>query len=401
MINKDKIKFEVNKKYATISVYVIITAAIIFALARAAFEAENIVRTLALGLHYIFKLLTPVFVGCIIAYVINPMVGFIERMLKKIKLLKFKNKKKYRVIAVLSSVIIITIGIFLLVGTFIFSITKQFSNINVDKIISVITGYINSFSDSLKDIEKGLNTLNIESKGIEQYITQFSNALANWLKNFANNIVANTMNISGYISNFVLGLIISIYLLIDKDDFIGYGKKFLKAMFSDKTEKKIKGYIKDLNYIFSGYIRGTMLDALFMCVALSLTLSIVGIKFGVLIGILAGLCNLIPYFGPIVAFSGTIIFGMLNGQYSQVIIAIIILIILQQIDGNIIGPKLVGSSVSLKPIFILIALIIGASIGGVIGMVLAVPVAATIKLFLKRAIEGRLKKKELLKDEKN
>lgn len=82
-----------------------------------------------------------------------------------------------------------------------------------------------------------------------------------------------------------------------------------------------------------------------------------------LIGILAGMCNLIPYFGPIVAFAGTIVFGVLNGQYTQVGIAIIVLIIVQQIDGNIVGPKLVGNSVSLKPIFILISVIIGAQIG--------------------------------------
>lgn len=397
----EKIKFKVNKKYAVISAYVIITALIIFILARATFEIENILKALKGVFQYLGKILIPVFIGVIIAYITNPMVVFIEKMLKKIKSFKPKNEKKYRTIAVFSCVVLIILVIFLLIGTFIFSITKQISNINIDRIIDIVTSYINSFSDSLKNIEAMFSKFNIESKAVEQYAAKFSTTLANGLKNFANDFVANTMNISGYISNFIFGLIIGIYLLLDKDDLLEYVNKVSKAIFSEGTEKKIKSYLKELDHIFSGYIRGTMLDALFMCVILSLSLSIIGIRFGVLIGILAGLCNLIPYFGPIVAFTGTIIFGVLNAQYSQVIIAIIVLIIVQQIDGNIIAPKLLGSSVSLKPVFILISLIIGADIGGVLGMVLAVPVAAVIKLFFKRYIDGRLKKKGLIADQSN
>jgi predicted PurR-regulated permease PerM len=391
----EKIKLKLNKKYATVSGYVIVTVVIIFILARATFEIEGIIDVVAAALKYTGKILTPVSIGIIIAYITNPLVAFIEKMARKIKFIKLKNEKKYRTIAIFTSFILIILIIFLLIGTFIFSITEQFSNINLDKVINIVTSYINSFSDSLKNIEVKLESLNIESKALEQYVSQFSAMLVNWLKNFANNLATNTMNISGYISNFVFGLIIAIYLLLDKDEFIRYGNKFSKAMFSEKTDKKIKGYMHDFDQIFSGYMRGTLLDVLCMCVILSVSLSIVGIKFGVLIGILAGLCNLIPYFGPFVAYGGTIIFGVLNAQYSQVITAIIVLFIVQQIDGNIIGPKLMGTSISLKPVLILISIIIGASIAGVLGMVLAVPVAALIKLFLKRSIEERIKKKEV------
>lgn len=392
----DKIKSKLNKKYAAISAYVIVTAVIIFILARTTFQIESIFKAAAGALQYAGKLVVPVFIGFIMAYITNPMVNFIEKMLRKIRFLKLKNDKKYRTMAVFSCILLIILVISLLLGAFIFSITKQIYNIQVDKIINIVTNYINNFSDSINSIEQKFNSLNIQSRAIEQYADQFSGTLTEWLKSFADNLVANTMNISGYISNTVLGLIIAIYMLLDKDDFIEYGNKFSKAMFSEKTDRKIKSFLMDVDHIFSGYIRGTVLDSLFMCIILSLCLSVIGIKFGVLIGILAGMCNLIPYFGPIVAFAGTIVFGVLNGQYTQVGIAIIVLIIVQQIDGNIVGPKLVGNSVSLKPIFILISVIIGAQIGGALGMVLAVPVAAIIKLFLKRNIEERLKEKELV-----
>lgn len=397
----DKIKSRLNGKYATISFYVIITALIIFILAHAIFQIENIFGAAAGALQYACKLLIPVFIGFIFAYIVNPMVTAIENLLRKLKFIKFKNEKNYRKLAVFFCILLIISLISLLIGLFIFSITNQLSSIKMDKVVSTITSYINNFSDSLNGIQSKLNAMNIESKALEQYSSKFSTAFTDWLKSFANNLVANTMNISGYISNAVLGLIIAIYVLLDKDEFNRYGNRFSKAMFSEETDRKIKGFIHDIDHIFSGYIRGTVLDSLIMCVVFSSTLSIIGIKFGALIGIFAGLCKLVPYFGAIVAFAGTIIFGLLNEQYTQVFIAIIVLAVIQQIDEGILGPKLVGSSVSLKPVFILISIIIGGEICGTLGMVLAVPIAAVIKLFLKRGIEGRLKKKEMLAEHQN
>lgn len=175
--------------------------------------------------------------------------------------------------------------------------------LHIDKTISIVSSYINSFPDSLKNIEVKLSEMNIQSKVLDQYAANFSDTLTNWLTNFANNLASSTVNISGYIYN--------------------------------------------------------------------------------------------SLFGPIAALARTIIFGVLNAQYSQVLIAIIVLIVIQQIDVNIIAPKLLGKSVSLKPVFILISLLIGADVGGILGMVLAVPVAALIKLFLIRSVELRLKKKEV------
>lgn len=389
----DKIKSHVNKKYAIVSLYVIATVSIIFIIACVIFQIENIFKSVASALNYIGKMLTPIFVGFIIAYITNPMVEFIEKMFRKIKIFKPKNEKKYRTIAVFTCIILIILAIFLLLNIFIFSITRQISNMKTDKIVYIIKNYIDDFSNSLKGIESRLNDFNIQSKIIDQYAERFSTALTNTLTSFANNLLSNTMNISTYIYNIFFGLIIGIYLLLDKDEFIEHGNKFLKAMFSEKAEKKIKSYLSDINYVCSGYVRGTLLDALIMGATLSVALSVIGIKFGILIGILAGICKLIPYFGSIVAFSGTIIFGLINAQYTKVIIAVIVLIIIDQIDGNVIQPKLIGRNISLKPILILISLIIGEYIGGVLGMVIAVPVMALIKLFLKRGLEERLRKK--------
>lgn len=389
-----KLKSYLDKKYTLISAYVILTAVIIFIIAYIIIRIDSIFSTLISFLKLFVKLLSPLFLGIAIAYVIDPLVVLFERGLRKI--IKFKSEKSYRSLAVLLCFIVITAGIFILIATFVYSITKQISNVKVDDFVGLVTSQINSFSDSIKSVQDKLLKLNIESKILEQYASKLSSMLASFLKSFASNFALNTLNISSYATNFLIGLIISIYLLLDKNDFIRYVKKIIKAIFSEGMQIKIKEYWRDFHNIFSGYIRGTILDAVFMSIILSVTLSVIGIKFGVLIGIMAGLCNLIPYFGPIVAFAGTIFFGLINGQYSQVLMAVIALVIIQQIDGNVIGPKLIGNNVALKPVIILISVLIGAEVGGILGMVLAVPAAGLMKLFIKRYVNNKLLKKDEL-----
>lgn len=393
----EKLKSQFNRKYNAISMYVILTAMIIFILAYIVTRLDVVFNGIHGVLSYIGNLLTPVFIGIVIAYILDPLVGLFEKMYRKIKFIKIKNEKKYRSLAVFSCILIVLLLVISLLAAFVFSITKQISNMKIDEVIKVITNYINSFSDSLKGIDDKLASFNIGSSGLKQYITQISTALITGLSYFANYLTTNALNISGHISNFVIGLIIAIYLLLDKKDFLRYVDRLSKAFFSNRVVDKLKGYWHDFDNIFSGYMRGTILDALFMSVVLSISLSVIGIKFGALIGVMAGLCNLIPYFGPIVAFAGTILFGLLNAQYIRIIIAIVVLLIIQQVDGTIVGPKLLGNSVSLKPVIILVAVIIGSKIGGVVGMVLAVPVTATIKLFLKRYIDRKITKNELEK----
>lgn len=388
----EKLRLQFNKKYTTISLYIIFTVMIIFLLAYTATRIEDILRYISGTLSYISHLLTPVIVGIVMAYVLDPLVDMFEKLYKKVRILKFKNEKKYRSLSVFSCILLILVLLFLLMGIFIFSITKQISSIRIDEFVTIVTNYINSFSDSLKGIENKLAYYHIESGALQQYITQFPAMVLEKISSFVNGLTKDALNITSSLSNLVFGLIVAIYLLLEKAVFLGYIDMISRALFSEKMRSRFKSYWLDFDNIFSGYIRGQLLDALFMSVILSISLSVIGIKFGTLIGIMAGLCNLIPYFGPIVAFAGTIFFGVLNAQFSKVLIAIVVLIIIQQIDGNVIGPRLMSSGVALKPVFVLIAIIIGSQVGGVYGMVLAVPVAALIKLFVKRYVEERLKK---------
>ncbi|MDP4178425.1 MAG: AI-2E family transporter [Bacillota bacterium] len=395
-----KIKENINKKYTTIAVYIIGTAVIILIMALAIINLHDIYKCVLGIFHYILKILMPIIIGISIAYIIDPLVGWIEDKYRKIRFLKFKKPKKYRMFAVATAIIVIIFTIVFLITLFIFSITKQISDINFDDGVKIVKNYVDSFSYSLNGVEDKLSSLNIESSKISEYISKTASSLGSSIQDFVNNFITSTVSISGTVVNFIIGIIISIYILIDKDYFIMQRKRIVKAFVKENTAIKIGDLWRDFDTIFSGFVRGQLLDVLFMGVSTSIVLSIIGIKYSVLIGSLAGVCHMIPYFGPVMAYIGTISFGLLNGQPKQVVIAIISLIVVQQIDANIVAPKLLGNSVSLKPVFILIAVLLGGSIGGILGMVLAVPCAAFLKLLFSRFIENKIAKKESVeKDE--
>jgi predicted PurR-regulated permease PerM len=185
--------------------------------------------------------------------------------------------------------------------------------------------------------------------------------------------------------------------MIDGRMFTSYIKKVSKALFTENANKKMTRTVHDLDEVFSGYIRGQLTDALVMMFLISITLSIVGVKFAIVIGIFAGIGNLIPYFGPIVAYISTTLVCLLNGDIKTWVISLIALFLIQAVDGNIIGPKLLSNSIQIHPLIIIVSLIFGSAVGGLLGMLLAVPVGAYLKLVFVRFVEHRLQHKSEVK----
>ena len=225
--------------------------------------------------------------------------------------------------------------------------------------------------------------------------------IINSLNDVGQSIVNSISNISGYFTTIVFSFIIGFYFIIDGKKFKSFLKRTSYALLSEKTNNKISVILNDLDYAFSGYIRGQLADAFVMMILISLVLSITGVKFSLVIGIFAGIGNLIPYFGPIIAYISTTIVCLMNGEMNKLVISIIILIIIQFIDGNFIGPKLLSRSIQIHPLIIIISLIFGSAIGGFLGMLLAVPVGAYIKLVFVKFIDNRIEKKTIGEKDKS
>jgi predicted PurR-regulated permease PerM len=241
---------------------------------------------------------------------------------------------------------------------------------------------------------KRLDQLDIRSQELEQYVKDATTYITDYIRTFIKGTVTSVSNISGHITTFIFSFIIGLYFMIDGRMFLSYIRKVSKALFPDPLNNRLKRMMGDLDRVFSGYIRGQLIDAFVMMFLISIVLSITGVKFAIVIGILAGIGNLIPYFGPIVAYISTSLVCLINQDMRTWLISMILLFLIQAIDGNLIGPKLLSSSIKIHPLIIIVSIIFGSALGGFLGMLLAVPVGAYLKLVFARFIDHRLQKKE-------
>ena len=391
-----------NKKYMQISLYVIITAVIIYILSLIATYSHIIFWVVMDKISWFIKVIKPITFGFAFAYLMDPIVSFFERKYKKVKLPKFLRKLKApRTWAAVASIVLIVLAASALVSLLVFSVTDQLRFANFDDIVRLGEEYVNSFDAFYKSLLKKLSELDIQSDEIEQYVKNATNHILNIITRFASSAIESITNISGYMTTIIFSFIIGFYFMIDGRMFMAYIKKVNMALLSEKRSKKNLDMIHDLDRVFSGYIRGQLADAFLMVIIISIVLSITGVKFAIVIGIFSGICNLIPYFGPIVAYISTTFVCLISGDIRTWLISMIALIIIQSIDGNFIGPKLLSRSIKIHPLIIIISLIFGSAVGGFMGMLLAVPIGAYIKLVFMRFIERRLKHKEKLQKENN
>jgi predicted PurR-regulated permease PerM len=391
-------KDKFNKKYMQISLYVILTTVIIAILVLIVFNAPVIFYKIMDIVNWIVSVIKPIIIGFIFAYLMDPVVSFFEKkliQLKKFKLFrKFKAPRTWAAVISTALLIIVVVG---LISLLVFSVTNQLRLANFDDIIQLFKNFADSMTGFFNSIQDKLKELDVESGQFEQYITDATTQLINLLKNFANSIVDSITNFSGYLTTFIFSLIIGFYFLIDGRMFTTYVKKVFRALFSDNANKRISGIVHDMDAVFSGYIRGQLTDAFVMMILISLVLSVTGVKFALVIGIFAGIGNLIPYFGPIVAYISTTVVCLINGDIKILIVSLIALFIIQAIDGNFIGPKLLSRSIKIHPLIIIVSLIFGSALGGFLGMLLAVPVGAYCKLIFVRFIERRIEHREVQK----
>lgn len=387
-----------NKKYTLIAIYVIITSVIIYSIIKIIQNAPNILVIIMDNLKWLAEVATPILYAFIIAYLLDPVINFFEKQLLKIKIGKDKRQlKSCRTLSVFITIIILFAILIGIISLLVFSITNQLRLANFDDILIIAKSFIASINEFYYSLINKLNELNIQSDILTNYVKYVGSNFTSILDNYGNSFMTSITNITSGLTTFLFSFIIGIYFMIDGALIKEFINKVSNALFNDKWNNQIRIFLNDADKVFSGYIRGQLSDALVMVFLISITLSIIGVKFAIIIGILAGIGNLIPYVGPVVAYICTGIVCLVNGQFHQLIIAIIALVVVQAIDGNIIAPKLLSHSIQIHPVLVIISLIFGSAIGGLVGMLLAVPVGALIKLLFVRFIDMRLEKKELKK----
>ena len=380
-------KIHFDKKLLKYSVYVTLTAIAIYLALTIMSNIGTIFTTTFNIIGTTLKLIKPLIIAIVIAYLLYPLTKIIENFLRTNTLYKIKTQSARRVIAIVSSYLLI-IGIVLaLIWGIYFMIGGQLSkNTTLTNIMSDISSYLNTNSFSTSSIEDTLKNLNIPFiDNLQPYIIQIVDTVQKYIMTNLGNMTSNIMSIGSSIASFFIAIIISIYILKDSEYFISLWKKLYYLIFrSSHTGKKLSETFSLVNDVFSKFIRGQLLEAFCVGILSAIALSIVGIDYAVVIGLIAGICNMIPYVGPLVGTILAAIMGLLSGRPIKVIYAIIAMLVVQQVDNNLLAPKIVGNSVGLHAVFTMMAILVGGNIGGLLGMLLAVPIAASIRVLFNK-----------------
>ena len=382
-----QLKIHFDKNLLKYSLYVTLTAIAIYLALTIMSNIGAIFTTTFNIIGAGLKLIKPLLIAIFIAYLLYPLTKAIENFLRTNTLYKIKNQSVRRLIAIVSSYLLI-IGIILgLIWGIYFMIGGQLSkNTTLTNIMSDISSYLNTNSFSTSSIEDTLKNLNIPFiDNLEPYIIQIVTALQKYIMINLGAMTSNIMSIGSSIASFFIAIIISIYILKDSEYFIDLWKKLYYLIFRESNiGKKFSEIFRLINEVFSKFIRGQLLEAFCVGVLSSIALSIVGIDYAIVIGLISGICNMIPYVGPLVGTILAAVMGLLSGRPIKVIYAIISMLVVQQIDNNFLAPKIVGQSVGLHAVFTMMAILIGGNIGGLIGMLIAVPIAASIRVIFNK-----------------
>lgn len=384
---KDVLK---NQKYMKYSIFIAFTMTLIYIIYFIISNFSIILQTTLGYLSSILNGLSPLFIGLFLAYLLHPLVTFIDRkFIRKIsdKLIPSsrdsnsldKFESRFRLASIMITYLFITSALLIVLYTFSFLIVGKFMITGIGNLYQTVVNYLLNYEVTLTS---WVNTLEID--GLSETLNNIADYILTWLSYHlkTSSVLELAGSIGSSIVNILLGMVVSIYLLKDYKYFQNIWNKLLTLIVPEKFEIKLHETLRDIDGVASMFIRGALLDALIVAILSSIGLSILGLEFAVFIGCFAGLANIIPYFGPVLGMIPAFIVGAFTGGLSQGIIAVVVLLVIQQVDANIIYPKVVGSSTGLHPLFVLLSVTFAGSFWGIIGMILAVPVAAIIQVFI-------------------
>lgn len=384
-----------DKKYIQIGTIVLTIMLINLVLAFLFFNWENVT-----GIVSMFNsAMAPVYSGMVIAYLLNPGMKVLEKHIFMPLMGRVTKKRKVqRSIARGSSIVFsLLIGIALIIGLFMLVIPELVNSISqlVNQLPSYYRSFQTGFAQAAKDHPDAVSYVtDLTNQAYEHMMTWLKTDLLPSSSKLIFSVSDSIMNIFGVLFNFFIGIIISIYLMANKELFGAQAKRITYTIFKKKWADSILSLMTEANQVFGKFISGKILDSLIVGILTFFVMSIFGMPYVVLISVLICVTNIIPFFGQ---YIGSIPSALLVFLVSPVkgVIFLILIIVIMQLDGNIIGPKILGESIGLGSFWVLFSILIFGSLFGLAGMIVAVPVFALIFRMIKRWSASRLKGKQL------
>ena len=389
--------FRWDKKYLYwgVTAFCVIAAAILF------YMALNYLPLLKKGLASLLHILSPFVWGLVICYLLTPFMRLVEKKLfKPLSKKLYKNSKRSdgsrfaRGMSVLLSELFLLAILTALVCLIIPQLYSSLQNMvaNSPMYIETASRWITQLLEDFPEIEHY----------VSQTLGQVNDSLMRWIQNTVlpelGNLISNVTSGVYYaimgIYNLVIGIIVSVYVLSNLEQFGASAKRILYSAFSVEMAKKILEGLEFTDRTFMGFINGKLLDSAIIGLICYIVCSILRMPYALLVSVIVGVTNIIPFFGPFIgAVPSSIIILLVNPVKCLIFIAFIIL--LQQLDGNIIGPKILGSSVGINGFWVMFSIILGAGLFGFWGMLLGVPVFVIIYAAITGSVTRKLKRSDL------
>lgn len=350
---------------------------------------------LFIGIRYFIGFISPVIIGLIMAYILDPLVKIFERNLTRI----IKKTNIIRLVSVWITIILVLLTIVVFMVALVPQVVKSLGTFfaNFDAYANSLQNFVNAISyDAAK------NSMDISS--ITKLLDNAIENMANYIQDNLGNIVNTSINAGMSVINTVISFILAIYMLCDKERLQAGWRRFLQGVLSDKSYSEVSVFWNRCNQILIRYIAGDVFDGLIVGVVNYIFMSIAGMDYAALISVIVGLTNLAPTFGPLVgAVLGAFFLVFVNPWYA--LWFLIFTVILQTLDGYIIKPKLFGNSLGVSSLWILISIIVLGRMFGIAGILLAIPFAAISDIIYKEIflhnLESRKEEKKAALAEAN
>ena len=346
----------------------------------------------------ILSILAPIISGAAIAYLINPVVDFCERHINTLfSFCRIPTKLRHG----LSKAISITLSL----GLLIYGIALLFSMVlpelyssimklvgDFQKYITIISTFINEHLQNNPQLLNYAKTaLDTATKMLDNWI---NNELLIKMQNIMSGLTVGILGIAKLATNIVVALIVSVYLLVSKERFRGQLKKLLYVIFKPEKANAALSIFRQVNKIFGGFISGKLIDSLIIGILCFIGVTVLAMPYPLLISVIVGVTNVLPFFGPYIGAIPSA-FLILLIDPPKCLVFVIFILILQQLDGNVIGPAILGDSTGLSPFWVVTSILVGGGLFGFFGMLLGVPTFAVIYFLIKTFSEYHLKKRHL------
>lgn len=394
-------RYRWDKKYLYwgVTAFLVIAAAILF------FLFVSNISALRSGVSRAISILSPFVWGLVIAYLLYPLSRIYQKSLfTPLANAVYKNSDKAGTrVPKLSrglAVFLAEISLLVIIIAVIWMIVPQLY-LSIETIVANSQTYLNT---AYRWIDRLFEDYPAIEEAVSTMFGKQSSSLIEWISSLLpemnrviTNVTSGVYHLGKGIYNILIGMIVSIYVLYSRETFAAYCKKIIYCIFSLEASRKILDGVHFVNDVFLGFISGKLLDSLIIGIICYVCCNILNMPYAMLVSVIVGLTNIIPFFGPFIGGIPSAII-ILMADPLKCLIFIIFIILLQQFDGNILGPKILGNSVGINGFWVMFAIILGAGLFGFLGMVLGVPVFVVLFTLVKSMVNRKLKRSDLPTD---